>query len=93
MFLTKFAILFVRHYDLQISIKRTTMEIRGITFPFCVILGSDWQAINHCNMVYMLHVYVLYAFYIGCICFMMSIYDTGINKSIKHAICANVQWS
>ena len=46
------------HYDLQISAKRATMEIREITFFFCVILGIDWQAINHFN-----EMYVLYMFY------------------------------
>ena len=42
----------VPHYDLQISTKRTTIEI------LCVILGSDWQAINHCNVMYVLYVLI-----------------------------------
>ena len=55
------------------------MELRAITFYFCVILGSDWQAIIIAIwcMFYMFY----YAFYINCICFVRSICDTEINLS------------
>ena len=57
------------------------MEIREITFSFCVNLGIDWQAINYNEM------YVLYLFYmhftLSVSVFMLSVCDTEINQSIK----------
>ena len=35
------------------------MEIRGITFSFCDILRSYWQAINRCNVMYALYVLLI----------------------------------
>ena len=45
------------------------MEIRAITCYFCVILGSDWQVMEQCNVMdvlYILYIYVYLIIFVLC---------------------------
>ena len=52
----------VPHYDLQISGNK-----RDHSLSFCVILGSDWQAIELCDVLTVLFVPAVCTYHLICI--------------------------